>query len=119
MKLSNYYHIHKKPHLILLIFTLIAFLVFGNSLFGNFVFDDLAIVRDRDELKNIQHLPLLLFEPYHKLGYDGDLYRPLTMISFSLNYFITGEKPWGFHLFNILLHTLSSWLVYLSLYKIK
>ncbi len=108
----------KFKYLTLGIFLVVSFVVFGNSLAGDFVFDDLAIVRDRPELKNIEHLPYLFFEPYHNMGYDGDIYRPITMASFSLNYNILGEKPWGFHFINILLHALASWLVFLLLFKL-
>ncbi|MBL7058101.1 hypothetical protein ISS03_02070 [Patescibacteria group bacterium] len=111
-------HLKNKPLLILLTFVTLVFVVFGNSLTNNFVFDDLAIVRNRDELKTISHLPFLFFEPYHEKGLNTDLYRPITMISFSINYFVFGEKPWGFHLVNILLHAIASWLLYLSLFKI-
>src|SRR5262249_2203156 len=34
------------------------------------------------------------------------LYRPLTVVSYALNAAITGASPWGFHLFNVLLHVL-------------
>jgi len=109
----------KKIKLITLgIFLIITFIVFGNSLASDFVFDDLAIVRDRPELKNIEHIPYLFFEPYHNMGYDGDIYRPITMASFSLNYNFLGEKPWGFHFINILLHALASWLIFLVLTKL-
>lgn len=100
------------------ILLIIAFIIFGNSLASDFVFDDKAVVKDRPELNNIEHLPYLLFEPYHQLGFDGDAYRPITMISFSLNYYFFSAKPWNFHFINIILHSLASWLVFLLILKL-
>lgn len=43
--------------------------------------------------------------------YDPDLYVPLTIISFQLNYAISGLQPFLYHLTNILLHAGSAMLV--------
>lgn len=37
-------------------------------------------------------------------------YRPLTTLSFRLNFLLSGLNPWPYHLTNVLLHTLTTWL---------
>lgn len=37
-------------------------------------------------------------------------YRPLTTLSFRLNFLLSGLNPWSYHLTNVLLHTLTTWL---------
>ncbi|ODN06230.1 Transmembrane and TPR repeat-containing protein 2 [Orchesella cincta] len=37
-------------------------------------------------------------------------YRPLTILSFRLNFLLSGLNPWPYHLTNVLLHTLTTWL---------
>jgi protein O-mannosyl-transferase len=38
-------------------------------------------------------------------------YRPLCVLSYKLNFIVGGFKPFGYHLVNVLLHTLSTGLV--------
>ena len=39
-------------------------------------------------------------------------YIPLTRLTFSLNYVLGGMQPWGYHLFNVLLHGANAALFY-------
>jgi tetratricopeptide (TPR) repeat protein len=46
-------------------------------------------------------------------GHDPPpLYRPLTSLTYVVNYSLTGLQPWSYHLLNVLLHALCSLLVY-------
>ena len=38
------------------------------------------------------------------IGFDAFFYRPVSIFSFSLDYFIWGDNSFGFHLTNIILH---------------
>ena len=37
-------------------------------------------------------------------------FRPLATLSFRLNYYFSGFNPWSYHLTNVILHTLTTWL---------
>jgi len=39
-------------------------------------------------------------------------YHPLTLLTYSLNYFISNLNPWSYQLFNVILHLLNVYLVY-------
>lgn len=39
-------------------------------------------------------------------------YRPVSIISFRLNYLISGFKPWSYHAVNVCLHAIATYLVY-------
>src|ERR1700722_10728291 len=39
-------------------------------------------------------------------------YHPLTMLSLAVNYAISGDNAWSYHLLNIILHLLNVFLVY-------
>ena len=109
-----YIEFKKRPKLFIgLVFLFLSFVLYGNTLVNGFVFDDRVIIRDRDELKDVSHIPALLFEPYHSSGYNADAYRPLTMISYALNYALLGSDAWGFHLVNILLYALAAYMGFL------
>jgi protein O-mannosyl-transferase len=47
-----------------------------------------------------------------ELGFPYTFFRPATLISFKLDYLIWGADPVGFHLTNILLHSLNAVLFY-------
>lgn len=85
-------------------------LVFLSSLGYEFVFlDDTSIVYDDYErISSLDKIPETFTSNY--LG--GHYYRPITVITFILNAFISGQHPFSYHLLNILLHILTSFLVY-------
>ncbi|MFA6107060.1 MAG: hypothetical protein WC745_05335 [Patescibacteria group bacterium] len=117
MRLYN--ELRKRPKLFAgLVFIFLSFVLYGNTLANGFVFDDRVIIRDRGELKDVSHIPKLLFEPYHSSGYDADAYRPLTMISYALNYVLLGQDARGFHLVNILLYALAAYAGFLFLWRL-
>lgn len=50
--------------------------------------------------------------------FDPELYIPLTLVSFQINYLISGLAPWSYHLVNILLHGCNALLIFLILKKL-
>ncbi|MDD5625739.1 MAG: tetratricopeptide repeat protein [Patescibacteria group bacterium] len=110
---------------IILIYCLIlAFLIFGITLQNGFVFDDMAIVRDNLMIRNLANIPQFFNSPYSSL--EAGIYRPITILSFSLNYFLFTQKSlwgqmpaaWSFHFINIILHALNCWLLFLLIKQI-
>ncbi|XP_072180026.1 protein O-mannosyl-transferase TMTC4-like [Diadema setosum] len=94
----------------------LAIASYWNGCHGDFVFDDLeAIVKNKDLRPQSPWTDLfhhdfwgdpISSEESHKS------YRPVTVLSFRLNYYLAGGLyPWGFHVVNILLHALVSVLV--------
>lgn len=101
--------------------SLLVGLAYGNSLQNGFVFDDEIIVVKNAQEKRFDDLPALLKSDYWIGGraFDEDapvhtgLYRPLVMLSYALQYRLQGLDGLGYHLANILLHLLVTWLLYL------
>ncbi|MBI4160757.1 MAG: DUF1736 domain-containing protein [Candidatus Yanofskybacteria bacterium] len=90
----------------------ISFLIYGNSIRGEFVFDDAVVVEKRSDLKRFGNFINLFVSSYHQNSPQSGLYRPLTMASYSLNYAIFGQSPRGFHVINIFIHALNSVLLF-------
>ena len=42
-------------------------------------------------------------------------YRPMTFVTFALNYALSGQDVWSYHLLNIILHAFNAFLVFLIL----
>lgn len=103
----------KNRILIVLALSLVSsFVIYGNGISGEFVFDDVTVVQNRGDLKNPDNFWNLFVSPYHQNMPKTGLYRPLTMVSYALNHFIFGSSPTSFHVINIIIHALNSFLVF-------
>ncbi len=98
-----------------LLVVLAAGLVYLNSLSNGFVYDDHFVVVQNDLVHRVD-LPRIFGNEYWS-GFSqdggGTYYRPLTTLSFALDYAAWGEDPFGFHLTNLILHAISTFLLYL------
>ncbi|MDO8495760.1 MAG: tetratricopeptide repeat protein [bacterium] len=90
----------------------LSFILFGNSIFGDFVFDDVAVVQNRADLKDSGNFFNLFISSYHQHMPKTGLYRPLTMATYAINHVVFSSSPVSFHIFNIIIHALNSFLVF-------
>lgn len=95
----------------------LALLLFGNGINGQFVYDDTWVIGQNPTVGQFGEVFHQLILPYHYLQPETGLYRPLTLIAFTGNY-LFGAGPASFHIVNILLHALNSWLILLLIYKL-
>ncbi|MBI5100335.1 MAG: tetratricopeptide repeat protein [Nitrospirae bacterium] len=85
----------------LVIYAAAGFLIYSNVLTdGIFIFDDFEYIVDNPTLKNMSFFSHMT-DPRH-IGY----------LSFGLNFALDGMDPYGFHLFNIIIHILNALLVF-------
>ncbi|HBL17778.1 MAG: hypothetical protein A2X36_11295 [Elusimicrobia bacterium GWA2_69_24] len=88
----------------------VAIAVYANSLHNPFVFDDVGDIVDNADIRKLDNLRTKLFAPFG--GKDTPYYhrndpsRAITYLTFTLNYHFGGLDPFGYHLFNMLLHAL-------------
>ncbi len=75
---------------------------FGSTLTSSFHFDDYHMLRD----------PVVTDASGWWEVFRPERTRPLTYLSFWLNYQIGGDAPGGYHLFNLVLHGLTAWLAW-------
>src|SRR4029078_10893720 len=98
-----------KLRLLALACAALAFLTFAISLRGTYVYDDLPIVRDDPRVTDPGEWVRFFFESYWAQQFNVDnLYRPLTSLSFALQWHLHGDRPWAFHLVNNLLHAITA-----------
>ena len=92
----------------ILILILVSFSVYFNALSGDFVYDDTLQIVTNPWIKDIRNIPNLFYTDVWSFGSSGvvisNYYRPLMHAVYTLNYYLFGLNPWGFHLINILLH---------------
>lgn len=98
----------------IVIIALVAFGVYANSLLNGFVFDDSYQVLQNPWIKDTSHLREIFTSGVWKFrDTAGNYYRPVMHLINVLNYRIFGLHPWGFHLTNVILHTITSLLVFI------
>ncbi|MFY9611774.1 MAG: hypothetical protein WAU45_24565 [Blastocatellia bacterium] len=77
----------------------------ANGLANGFVFDDHVHVLQGKLLRDLGNLPRIL----------TDSYRPLRDVSYAVDFALWGERAFGFHLTNIIVHAANTVLVFLLL----
>jgi tetratricopeptide (TPR) repeat protein len=94
----------------------LVFAAYCNSFDAGFVYDsESAILQDsRVHETNLHNLNRILTEGYWESQPTTDLYRPLTTLSYLLNYATLGNgaNPAGYHWINLVLHAANVSLVY-------
>lgn len=93
-------------------FLALSVALYGNTLRGSFVYDDVLILIDGD-LREPSYLTSTWLQPSINTHTRFPHYRPLTFFTFALNFLFTGESPVGFHVVSILLNGLAAWLLFL------
>nr|XP_023654793.1 transmembrane and TPR repeat-containing protein 2-like isoform X1 [Paramormyrops kingsleyae] len=93
-----------------LVSSAVALVIYLNTLGADFCYDDSRVIKTNQDL--------LPETPWTNIFYDdfwGTLlthsgshksYRPLCTLSFRLNHVLGGLDPWGYHLVNVVLHSL-------------
>lgn len=83
----------------------ISIVLYANTLFNSYALDDVMVLKDNTYVKQgIKAIPELFSTP-HMRGYmviPNDLYRPLSLVMFAMEYQFFGPNPVVGHFFNIL-----------------
>lgn len=104
LPLEKYY-----PHFLVLL----AFVLYGNSLFNKYSFDDKLVTSIHPQVqKGIKGIPEI-FSTNYASGYgDSFEYRPVTKATYAVEYELFGESPAISHLVNVLLYCFTCLLLY-------
>jgi hypothetical protein len=83
-----------------------SFLAYHPGLTGTFVFDDQINILENSHLRITNLSPSTLLHAALSGG-SGPLGRPISILSFALNYYFTGVNPFYFKLTNLIIHMLN------------
>lgn len=89
--------------------TLAGVVPYLNALSAAFAFDDGPVIRDNSVITGAFDLWNILASP---TGPASNLYRPLTLLSYALNWQAAPNDAAAFHAVNVALHVAVTWLVY-------
>ena len=100
----------------------LALLAYANSFGAGFVFDNRPLILDDPRVHSwtSENLRLILRTPYWWHTADTPLYRPVTTLTYLLNYsvFGNGDRPFGYHAVNLVLHAVNVWLLFTLVWHI-
>lgn len=88
---------------------------YSNTLFSNFLWDDTALITKNPYIRSFKFLPNFFTQDIWNIGPQtmiSGYYRPLLAASFTLDYLIWHTNPFGYHLTNLIFHSLASILVF-------
>ena len=111
----------KKEYLLALFLIIAAcFLAYFNSLGNPFIWDDQALVVKNTLIRSPQNLPLsFTSDLYFGVTSGSNFYRPLQTISYIYDFHFWQLNPFGYHLTNIFLQALVSFLAFLLLLNLS
>lgn len=103
------------------VFFFAVIIVYGSSLFNGFVWDDEEQIVNNTIIQSTSNIPYLFTSSTFNTGgagLSGWYYKPLMPITFSLINAIFGNFPFGFHLFDLILHFTNTILLFFLLKKL-
>lgn len=106
--------------MILIVFSL-SFLVYSNTFRNGYVLDDFSVIKENWVVKRgVESIPTI-FKTSYRYGYwssADDLYRPLSLVMFAIEWQLWPDNPKAGHIINVLLYALACALLFTTLRKI-
>ena len=93
------------PMRLRILLALLAVALYAPSLWFEFAYDDFHQIVLRPAITGEAGKPAAVTPLFTAPTFPGDLYRPLTIASYWLQYRVSGAAPAAYHLLNILLFT--------------
>uniref|UniRef100_A0A1A9W3N0 Protein O-mannosyl-transferase TMTC3 n=1 Tax=Glossina brevipalpis TaxID=37001 RepID=A0A1A9W3N0_9MUSC len=94
----------------LLCLVTVCTMCYYNSTQGALVFDDISAIRDNKDLRPSTPLRQIFLNDFWgtpmRKEQSHKSYRPLTVLTFRINYWLHELQPYGYHAVNVILHTL-------------
>ena len=104
---------------IVLILILITFITYMNILPNQLFYDDEELIYKNTYVQNLRFSPRFFTENMIAgAGKTSNMYRPVLLTSFAIDYLIWGGSPAGFHLTSIFLHAANSVLIFFLITKL-
>lgn len=104
-----------------LLFFVFAIVLYSNTITHGWVYDDMSVITDNTLVQKGLDGVSEIFNSSYRFGWsgvEGNLYRPLTLSLFALEWELAPDNPTLGHILNILLYAISSFLLFQVLYHL-
>ncbi len=99
----------------------LGFLLYANTLGHDFALDDFSAIKENYVTKQgVSGIPTIWKEHY-RFGYwnsAGELYRPMPLTMFAIEWGVSPDNPFIHHMVNVLLYALTGFLLFGLLYQL-
>lgn len=97
----------------------LTFLVYANVLTGEFIWDDVFLVKNNLYIRDFSNAPFIFIDDIGQgAGKEYSFYRPLQTFTYMIDYKFWKLNVAGFHLTNILIHILTAVSLYFLIFLI-
>lgn len=105
-----------KKRIVFIVLLFASLLLYANSLFNPFIWDDIPLIVENPYIKSFGNIPKIFTTTLFDANFiKSNYYRPLQGLTYVFDYAVWKENPLGYHLTNIFLHALAGYLIYLIL----
>jgi len=98
--------VNRAPRSPWLLLAALVFLAYGSTLRNGFVWDDADVIVGAPLIHRMANLPVLVSRGYFERSNEMS-YRPLVTLSYFLDHAVWRDRPFGYHLQNLLWHLLA------------
>src|SRR3989337_99951 len=107
---------YKKPAVLSIVVIFSSLAIYINSLGGDFIWDDIEQIVENPAIKDIGNIPSFFTSDLWRLISNPTIgsyyYRPFFLLSLAGDYSRWELNPFGYHITNLALHALASFLIY-------
>jgi len=100
----------------------LGLLIYFNSLFNNFVWDDEEQILNNQLIHSVRNVSIFFKGGTFNTGGSGNMmgvyYKPIMSICFSILYSLFGPRPFFFHSFQLIIHMINTILIFYVLKKL-
>jgi Tfp pilus assembly protein PilF len=97
------------------LFSTVIAISYFNSFSGSWQLDDKPNILANDPIQITQFSYSQLMGSMFALPGSGGFYRPLPCLSLAVNWYFGQTSVFGYHLFNLIIHILTAWIVFLTI----
>lgn len=102
-----------------MIIILLSFLIYGNTLFNEFTYDDFhTIVNNERVHQGISEIPSFFYDPVVSVNKPRPIYRPIPYVTHAIEYQLFGLSPKIGHFMNIMFFILCGIVLFLFLKRL-
>ncbi|MDY6905668.1 MAG: tetratricopeptide repeat protein [Thermodesulfobacteriota bacterium] len=115
---------HKRNNIVnpwaaLILIMVIAVVSYSNSFYCSWHFDDVDSILTAENV----HVTVFQFSAFKKAllkphSDSGKIHRPVSRLTFAINWFLGGANVTGYHVLNIAIHFLSAFFLFLIIFQI-
>lgn len=95
----------RSPYLGYALLAACACLVYVNSLHNPFHYDDFHSIVHNERLRSLEEIPRFFVDPTaFSSEPENAMYRPLLLLTFAVNFAVSGYQTWSYHLLSLAIH---------------